>query len=235
MIIAVLIFTQGWAFAGETKKQKPLKAIPKVYADKKMPEAWWTDEKIIAEGKKIFETTVMKYKFKRKTRIANNGCATCHGIDEKTDRPKKRGAPDFRVSKRVARFSDAYWFWRVSEGVAKTRMPPWKTTLSESEIWKTIAYQHTWSHGNKPALHDHEEIEYSVNKTNGLQQKLHTQALRVKDHRPDKPVAPLRDAVALQSGHSRQFDRSPSHTPDRPDSMPRVHSARLKEWSCPVC
>ncbi len=159
LIIAVLIFAQSWAFADEPQQQKPLKPVPKAYAEKKMPTGWWTDEKIIAEGKRIFETTVLKYEFKRKMRTAKNGCATCHSIDEKTDLPKKRGSPDFRISKRVNRFSEAYWFWRVAEGVPKTRMPPWKEKLSEGEIWKTIAYQHTWSHNNTPAFHDHKEIE----------------------------------------------------------------------------
>lgn len=162
VIIGVLIFAQGWAFASETQEQKPLKAVPEAYADKKMPAGWWMDGKIIAEGKKIFETTVLEYEFKRKTMTAEHGCATCHGINEETDLPKKRGSPDFRVSKRVNRFSDAYWFWRVYEGVAKTRMPAWKEKLSEADIWKVIAYQHTWSHGNKPALHDHEETESSI-------------------------------------------------------------------------
>ncbi|NOY83248.1 MAG: c-type cytochrome [Nitrospirae bacterium] len=164
MIIVGVIFSHTLVFASEPGQQKPLKAIPKDYAEKVMPSGWWTDKKIIAEGKKIFENTVLQYKFKRKLRIADNGCATCHGIDEKKDRPKKRGSPDFRISKKVNRFSDAYWFWRISEGVAKTRMPSWKAKLSEADIWKVISYQHTWSHGNKPALHDHPEIEYSVQK-----------------------------------------------------------------------
>lgn len=153
--------SQGGTFAAD-KKIKPLKPIPKSYANKHMPEGWWVDPNIIKEGKKIFYTTVLEYEFKRKTRIAKEGCATCHGIDTKKDRPKKRGSPDFRISKRVNRFSDSYWFWRVSEGVAKTRMPPFKEKLSETEIWKVIAYQHIWSHGNKPAIHDHKEIEHSV-------------------------------------------------------------------------
>lgn len=155
------ILSQGWAFAGQ-EKIRPLKPVPKAYASKHMPEGWWVDPKIIKEGEQIFYTTVLEYEFKRKTRTAKEGCATCHGIDTKKDRPKKRGSPDFRVSKRVNRFSDSYWFWRVSEGVAKTRMPPFKGKLSEADIWKVIAYQHIWSHENKPAVHDHKEIEYGV-------------------------------------------------------------------------
>ncbi|HIE65450.1 MAG: cytochrome c [Nitrospira sp.] len=163
LVIAAMTFvlnSEQIFAAGE--KVKPLKPVPKSYAEKHMPRGWWTDSKIIKEGKVIFETTVLEYEFKRKTRTAKEGCATCHGIDPKKDRPKKRGSPDFRVRERVNRLSDSYWFWRVSEGVAKTRMPSWKEKLSEEEIWKVIAYQHTWSHGNKPAVHDHGEIEHSV-------------------------------------------------------------------------
>jgi mono/diheme cytochrome c family protein len=156
-----LILSQGRAFSSEAQT-KPLKPVPKAYINKHMPKGWWTDSKIIQEGKKIFETTVLKYEFKRKTRTAKEGCASCHGIDSKKNRPRKRGSPDFRISKRVNRFSDSYWFWRVSEGVTKTRMPAWKEKLTEPEIWKVIAYQHTWSHGNKPAVHEHKEIEHSL-------------------------------------------------------------------------
>ncbi len=165
LCIAAITFIlgQGRAFSAE-EKVKPLKPVPKAYANKNMPKGWWTDLEIIEEGKKIFETTVLEYEFKRKTRTAKEGCATCHGINPQKDRPKKRGSPDFRIGERVNRFSDSYWFWRVSEGVAKTRMPGWKEKLTEAEIWKVIAYQHTWSHGNKPAIHDHKEIEHSTQK-----------------------------------------------------------------------
>jgi len=162
-VITAVLLSPGAAFSSEGQV-KPLKPVPKAYANKHMPEGWWTDPTIIEEGKTIFETTVIEYEFKRKKRIAKEGCASCHGIDSEKDRPKKRGSPDFRIAKRVNRFSDSYWFWRVAEGVAKTRMPAWKKKLSEVEIWKVIAYQHTWSHGNRSAVHDHKEIEHSVEK-----------------------------------------------------------------------
>ena len=41
-------------------------------------------------------------------------------------------------------YSDAAWFWRVNEGVPKTKMKPWKTKLTEEEIWKVIAYERTF-------------------------------------------------------------------------------------------
>jgi len=41
----------------------------------------------------------------------------------------------------VKRFSDSYWYWRISEGVPMTSMEPWAKKLSEAEIWKVVAYQ----------------------------------------------------------------------------------------------
>ena len=164
-LVAVFVFlTPGLGHAKKNDDDKPLKPVPKAYASKKMPSGWWTDAKVIAEGKKIFETRKIEYIYKRKKKVAKEGCATCHAINKKKDRPKKRGARDFRVGKRMNRFSEAYWFWRVSEGVKKTAMPAWKKELKEEEVWKAIAYEHTWSHGNKPAIHEHKEIEHTVEK-----------------------------------------------------------------------
>ncbi len=141
------------AFADE--EDKPLKPPPPEYVDKHMPKGWWTDAKIIAEGKKLFETAQLEFDYKGKKEQVKEGCSTCHAIDAAKDRPKQRGARDFRVAKKMDKFSDSYWFWRISEGVAKTKMPAWKGKLSEEERWKVIAYEHTWSHGNKPADHAH--------------------------------------------------------------------------------
>jgi hypothetical protein len=41
-------------------------------------------------------------------------------------------------------YSDSVWFWRVNEGVKGTKMKPWKSKLSEDEIWKVIAYESTF-------------------------------------------------------------------------------------------
>jgi mono/diheme cytochrome c family protein len=115
--------------------------VPVAYQDKHMPDGWWTDPKIIEEGKKIFigEENI------------DVNCASCHGKDGK---PVKRGARDFRVTQRMSLYSDSVWFWRVSEGVSKTKMKAWKSKLSEEDIWKVIAFEHTFSHGGQPAAHD---------------------------------------------------------------------------------
>ena len=68
-------------------------------------------------------------------------CASCHGKDGK---PVKAGARDFRRTEQMKLYSDAQWFWRVSEGVKGTKMKAWKTKLSEDERWKVIAYEATF-------------------------------------------------------------------------------------------
>lgn len=116
----------------------PLPPVPPDYADKKMPAGGWTDPKAIEEGGKI-------YRGEFKTEV---NCSSCHGVD---GTPKKKGARDLRDPKLVCRFSDAFWFWRVSEGVPKTKMKANKGLLSEEQIWQVMAYENQFSHGGKPA------------------------------------------------------------------------------------
>jgi len=115
--------------------------VPAAYADKHMPDGWWTDPEIIEQGRLIFTG---------EENIDVN-CSSCHGKDGK---PLKRGARDFRVQERMSLYSDSTWFWRISEGVRRTKMKPWKEKLSEEDRWKVMAYEHTFSHGGQPAPHD---------------------------------------------------------------------------------
>ncbi len=121
----------GVAACGGEAPIVPPPPPPPEYADKHMPKGWWADEKIIAAGKEIFIG---------KENIDVN-CASCHGKD---GRPVKAGARDFRRKAQMELYSDSTWFWRVNEGVPKTKMKPWKTKLSEEDIWKVIAYERTF-------------------------------------------------------------------------------------------
>jgi mono/diheme cytochrome c family protein len=51
--------------------------------------------------------------------------------------------------------TESYWFWRIAEGVSNMQMLSWKDKLTEEQIWKVIAYEHAFSHGEKPAEHNH--------------------------------------------------------------------------------
>jgi formylglycine-generating enzyme required for sulfatase activity len=123
----------------------PLDPVPPAYADKTMPSGWWTDPKVIKEGRDIYFGDAHPL-------VA---CHSCHGQD---GRPVNSGR-GLRDQKNVSRFSDSYWYWRVADGIPKTPMTPWKSLLSEDQIWKVIAFIHTFSHKGKPSKHSDYKAE----------------------------------------------------------------------------
>jgi len=123
-----------------------LDQLPEKYKNKHMPAGWWTDAAIIEEGRKLFIGSHENILDPSMT------CAVCHG---KTGVPVLTGSRDFRRASYMDQMTDSFWFWRVSEGVPKTPMPAWKRLLSKEDRWKVIAYEHTFSHGGKPAEHKH--------------------------------------------------------------------------------
>ena len=129
MMVSILILSGGMAYSEEPA---PLPEVPAEYADKKMPAGFLTDAKVLAEGALIYTGEVNP----------QVNCASCHGKDGK---PVKKGARDFRDKAQMDRMSDAFWFWRVSEGVPKTKMKAWKSQLSEEQIWQVIAYERQFS------------------------------------------------------------------------------------------
>ncbi len=73
----------------------------------------------------------------------------------------------FRDRAMVAEMSDAYWFWRVSEGgevepykSQRSAMPAFRDVLSVEDRWAVIAYQH-WQSGHAGAhvAAQHPEME----------------------------------------------------------------------------
>jgi hypothetical protein len=124
--VVVFLFMTGCKEGGTS--HRPTLDVPLEYADKHMPEGWWNDAKILSEGRLLYQGITKSFV----------KCVECHGRDGK---PAKRGAPDFTDPKRVGRFSDSYWYWRIAEGVPMTSMKPYAKELSGQEIWKVIAYQ----------------------------------------------------------------------------------------------
>jgi mono/diheme cytochrome c family protein len=137
MMGCALMLSAGMAFAEDLP---PLPPVPAEYADKHMPAGGWTDAKAIEEGAKIYSG--------ESNPVVN--CGSCHGKD---GQPKKKGARDLRDLKNVSRFSDSFWYWRIAEGIPKTKMKPWKSLLTEEQIWQVMAFEHQFSHGGKPAEH----------------------------------------------------------------------------------
>lgn len=134
LVLLLLVFS----FAGCAKKEeaKPgaakIPEVPPEYADKHIPAGWWTDQKVLAAGKEIYEG---------KKNIDVN-CAACHGLNAV---PVLTGSRDLRDASLINQWSDSYWFWRVSEGVPDTAMTGWKEKLTEEERWQVIAYARTFS------------------------------------------------------------------------------------------
>jgi len=149
----ILMIAAGIILSGEvaySEQPMPLDPVPSSYANKHMPAGWWTNPKVIQEGRDIY--------FGEAHPLV--ACHSCHGQD---GRPVASGG-GLRDQNNTSRFSDSYWYWRVAEGIPKTPMTPWKSLLSEDQIWKVIAFIHTFSHKGKPSKHTDYKPEKATNK-----------------------------------------------------------------------
>jgi mono/diheme cytochrome c family protein len=82
-------------------------------------------------------------------RVFVDNCAPCHdeggtghgpGSAGLTKMPAALSSPGFLAAR-----SDAYLFWRISEGKAGTPMPSFRQTLSAEERWAVIRWlRETW-------------------------------------------------------------------------------------------
>jgi len=137
MMGCALFLSGGMALAEDLP---PLPPVPAEYADKHMPAGGWTDPKAIEDGALIYSGEANP----------QVNCGSCHGKDGK---PVTKGARDRRDPNNICRWSDGFWFWRISEGVPKTKMKSWKSMLSEEQIWHVMAFEIQFSNEGKP--HDH--------------------------------------------------------------------------------
>jgi mono/diheme cytochrome c family protein len=129
--------------------------VPPDYANVKAPSHIWSDPAVLAKGEVIYTAK----------------CAVCHGKEGAGDGPDATWlglkAGSFRDRAMVAEMSDAYWFWRVSEGSLaepyKSKgsvMPAYKDALSVEDRWAVIAYQHAQSgHAGPRIATEHPEME----------------------------------------------------------------------------
>ncbi len=85
-------------------------------------------------------------------------CATCHGESGWGDGPAANGLnpPPAPLAHTAAMLSDAYLFYRVSEGGGfspfNSAMPAWKDKLSETERWEVIHYIRGLSAGSMDTM-----------------------------------------------------------------------------------
>ncbi len=127
-------------FPGPAKGNRgPFYEIPLKY-QKSMPKGWWTDPKIIAKGKAIYEGQAHP----------DVVCAACHGRD---GAPVLTGASDFRNPDLVEGMSEAYWYWTIAKGIPNTPMTPWEGKLKPEEILAVMAYENTFAYNGTPTEH----------------------------------------------------------------------------------
>jgi mono/diheme cytochrome c family protein len=129
--------------------------VPADFATVKAPSHIWTEPAVLVRGQAIYMAK----------------CAVCHGTEGAGDGADatwlgpKMGS--FRDRAMVAEMSDAYWFWRVSEGGTAepyrskgSVMPAYKDALSVEDRWAVIAYQHAQSeHAGPHIASEHPEME----------------------------------------------------------------------------
>jgi mono/diheme cytochrome c family protein len=149
LVSAVVFLLPATTAAHDPKEKRPRAearamhehaVVPPEYADVKAPQTLWTDPAALARGRSIYAAK----------------CAACHGDQGAGDGPAAAGLalkpPSFRDAAMVAEMTDAYWFWRVSEGARaepyaskNSTMPAYKDDLSADDRWAVIAYQHSLS------------------------------------------------------------------------------------------
>lgn len=106
------------------------------------------DDETLAAGQVIFATN----------------CAVCHGMQGKGNGPgaaELNPKPsDLADGHMMEMLTDAYLFWRVSEGGQiepfNSAMPPWKVILSAEQRWQVISYVRSFT----DSMHNHMEEEH---------------------------------------------------------------------------
>lgn len=80
-------------------------------------------------------------------RIWTRECAVCHGDAARGEGIYRQGIepvpPSFNDTGTYNDYTDADYFWRISEGVPWTAMPTWKAVYSERERWELVTYIRT--------------------------------------------------------------------------------------------
>src|SRR5919108_1727709 len=163
LVSAVVLLLPAGSAAHDPKEKRPHlepkeahehAAVPAEYASMRAPATIWTDPATLARGRGIYALK----------------CAACHGDQGGGDGPAAAGLalkpPSFRDVAMVAEMTDAYWFWRVSEGnraepyaSKRSTMPAYKDDLSVDDRWGVIAYQHSLSgHVGAHTLAEHAEM-----------------------------------------------------------------------------
>ena len=117
-----------WTYARNAAREE----LPAAFAARVNPRAH--DPTAVAEGATIFQ----------------GNCASCHGEHADGHGVAAVGLTpppaNFRGSDVLARHSDPYLFYRITEGKPGTAMPSFRGALAENERWAVIAYLRSLAH-----------------------------------------------------------------------------------------
>jgi len=106
------------------------------YHEPELPEAWAHRENPLRSDPESASRGRAIYMLK--------GCVLCHGAhaDGKGSAAKGMTPPpsDFANGDVLKTHSDAWLFWRISEGKRGTGMPSWSGALTEQERWDLVNY-----------------------------------------------------------------------------------------------
>ncbi len=136
-VVVAVIVVGAAVLAYWARSVRVVEELPPAFVGRTNPRA--DDATAVAEGATLFE----------------NNCATCHG-----PRADGRGVAsaglvpppaNFRGGDVLARHSDAYLFYRITEGKPGTAMPSFRGALAESERWAVIAYLRSLAHDAEAA------------------------------------------------------------------------------------
>ncbi len=124
IVLAVIFFL--WVLAAAVLAQEtPPKEVPTPYAGLKNPFSW-NDAAAQEAGKGLYQLS----------------CLGCHGINGDSIAESDFSAVDYPQS--LEDRADFY-LWILSEGRLSEGMPPFKSTLSEEQLWQVLTY--LWSLG----------------------------------------------------------------------------------------
>jgi cytochrome c oxidase cbb3-type subunit I/II len=134
--------------------------VPIEYSDKKQPFAPFMMEamKYYDAENETFngnESTAFAFEsiFDTGKAIFTRNCLPCHGGSGNAQGPYARHVvtQPANLHERILTYlpepGDAYHFWRVSEGVTGTAMPPWKLSMNETDRWKVAFYEMSFAIG----------------------------------------------------------------------------------------
>ncbi|NJD53650.1 MAG: c-type cytochrome [Candidatus Methanoperedens sp.] len=157
-------------------------AVPYEYSDKKQPYA-----PVMKEVVKYYDAENGTYNGSESTGlefgsvfddgkiIFTQKCLPCHGGSGNAQGPYARHVitQPANLHERIRTYlpepGDAYHFWRVSEGVPGTAMPPWKLSMNETDRWKVALFEMSFATGATRTISgdfsDNEAMRF-VNETN---------------------------------------------------------------------